>query len=64
MLPHKEQTTPAWHDRYLRCCIEATLHQAVTVTGLRRTRYRGIKKVHLENIVSAVAVNLIRLDAL
>ncbi|WP_214323082.1 transposase [Nonomuraea sediminis] len=59
-----EQTTPAWRDRYaIRCGIEATIHQAVTVTGMRRARYRGIKKVHLEHIVSAVAVNLIRLDA-
>ncbi|WP_431926307.1 transposase [Nonomuraea jabiensis] len=31
--------------------------------GLRRARYRGIKKVHLEHIVCAIAVNLIRLDA-
>ncbi|MGP4104459.1 transposase [Nonomuraea sp. KM90] len=61
-----EQTTPAWHDRYaLRCGIEATIHQAVTVivTGLRRARYRGIKKVHPEPVVSAIVVNLIRLDA-
>jgi IS5 family transposase len=58
------QTTPAWHDQYaLRCGIEATINQAVTVTGLRRARYRGIKKVHLEHIVSAIAVNLIRLNA-
>ncbi|MFF4625071.1 transposase [Nonomuraea jabiensis] len=59
-----EQTTPAWHDQYaLRCGIEATIHQAVTVTGLRRARYRGIKKVHLEHIVCAIAINLIRLHA-
>ncbi|WP_433413668.1 transposase [Microtetraspora malaysiensis] len=58
------QATPAWRDRYaIRCGIEATIHQAVTATGLRRARYRGIKKVHLEHIVSAIAVNLIRLDA-
>ncbi|MET7335629.1 transposase [Nonomuraea sp. NPDC005650] len=57
-----EQTTPVWRDRYaLRCGIEATIHQAVT--GLRRARYRGIKKVRLEHIVCAIAVNLIRLDA-
>ncbi|MFC5828777.1 transposase [Nonomuraea insulae] len=42
--------------------MEATIHQAVTVTGLR-ARYRGIKKVHIEHIVSAIAVNLIRLHA-
>ncbi|WP_431898862.1 transposase [Nonomuraea sp. bgisy101] len=46
-----------------RQVIEATIHQAVTVTGLCRAGYRGIEKVHLEHIVSAVAVDLIRLDA-
>ncbi|MFC7584591.1 transposase [Nonomuraea antimicrobica] len=52
-----EQTTPTWRDEYaLRCGIEATIHQAVTVTGLRRARYRGIKKVHLEHIASAIAI--------
>ncbi|MFD1940050.1 transposase, partial [Nonomuraea mangrovi] len=59
-----EQTTLTWRDQYaLRCGIEATIHQAVTVTGLRRARYRGIKKVHLEHIVSAIAINLIRLNS-
>ncbi|HEY1156927.1 MAG TPA: transposase, partial [Arthrobacter sp.] len=59
-----EQTTPTWRDKYvLRCGIEATIHQAVTVAGLRRARYRGIKKVHLEHIASAIAINLIRLNA-
>ncbi|MGW4967043.1 transposase [Nonomuraea sp. NPDC004186] len=38
-------------------------HQAVTVAGLRRARYRGIKKVHLEHIASPIAINLIRLHA-
>ncbi|MFH8492197.1 hypothetical protein [Streptomyces longisporoflavus] len=33
-----------------------TIHQAVAVTGMRRTRYRGLAK-------AATAVNLIRLDA-
>ncbi|MEV1169144.1 hypothetical protein [Nonomuraea sp. NPDC049784] len=33
----------------------------MSVTGLRRARYRGIKKVHL--VLSAIAVNLIRLNA-
>jgi hypothetical protein len=43
--------------------IKAHSTRTVTVTGLRRTRYRGIKKVHLEHVVSAIAVNLIRLEA-
>jgi hypothetical protein len=36
---------------------------ALAVTGLRQARYRGLAKTHLEHIYSAVALNLIRLDA-
>jgi hypothetical protein len=33
------------------------------VTGTRRARYRGLPKTRLEHVYSAVALNLIRLDA-
>ncbi|MGW4982578.1 transposase [Streptomyces mirabilis] len=39
------------------------IHQAVAVTGFRRARYRGLQKTQLEHNSSAVALNLIRLDA-
>ncbi|GGT64954.1 hypothetical protein GCM10010207_75170 [Streptomyces atratus] len=32
-------------------------------TGMRRARYRGLPKTHLEHAFSAVALNLVRLDA-
>jgi hypothetical protein len=54
---------PGVHRYKIRCGIEATIHQAVAACGLRRARYRGIKKVHLEHVVSAIALNLIRLNA-
>ncbi|MEU3283315.1 hypothetical protein ABZ698_41200, partial [Streptomyces antibioticus] len=41
----------------------APIRQATAVTGNRRTRYRGLGKTHLEHVYSAVALNLIRLDA-
>ncbi|MFC5237291.1 transposase, partial [Pseudonocardia zijingensis] len=41
--------------------VEGTISQAVTVTGLRRARYRGLPKTRLEHVFSAVALNLIRL---
>lgn len=40
-----------------------TIHQAVAITGMRRARYRDLKKTHLEHTFSAVTLNLIRLDA-
>jgi transposase len=59
-----EQSTKEWQDKYhLRAGVEGTIRQAVAVTGIRRARYRGLAKVHLEHVFSAVALNLIRLDA-
>ena len=59
-----EQNTPGWQAKYaLRAGVEGTVRQAIAVTGIRRARYRGLAKVHLEHIYSAVALNLIRLDA-
>lgn len=58
------QDTPDWQAKYqLRAGIEGTIRQAVAVTGSRRARYRGLTKTHLEHVYSAVALNLIRLDA-
>lgn len=58
------QDTRAWRDKYKRRAgVEGTMHQAVTRTDLRRTRYRGLAKVHLEHCIAATAINLIRLDA-
>jgi hypothetical protein len=42
--------------------VEGSIHQAVTVTGTRQARYRGLAKTHLEHVFSAVALNLIRLN--
>ncbi|MEV6868065.1 CehA/McbA family metallohydrolase [Streptosporangium subroseum] len=47
----------------IRAGVEGTIHQAVAVTGIRHARYRGLKKVHLEHVYSALALNRIRLDA-
>lgn len=58
------QDTRDWQARYARRAgVEGTIRQAVAVTGTRRARYRGLPKTRLEHIYSAVALNLIRLDA-
>jgi len=58
------QDTPDWQARYARRAgVEGTIRQAVAVTGTRRARYRGLPKTRLEHVFSAVAPNLIRLDA-
>jgi hypothetical protein len=43
--------------------IEGTIRQATAVAGVRRARYRGLEKTHLEHVYSAVVLNLIRLHA-
>jgi hypothetical protein len=58
------QDTRDWQQDYKRRAgIEATISQAVTVTGTRRARYRGLAKTRLEHAYSAAALNLWRLDA-
>jgi transposase len=46
-----------------RAGVEATIHQAVAITGTRQARYHGIDKTRLEHTITAAAINLIRLDA-
>ncbi|MEV0615136.1 IS1182 family transposase [Nonomuraea sp. NPDC050404] len=59
-----QQQTQDWNTDYaLRAGVEGTIRQATDVTGLRRARYRGITKTHLDHAFSAVALNLIRLNA-
>ncbi|MET8406478.1 IS1182 family transposase [Streptomyces sp900116325] len=59
-----QQETKEWKHNYaLRAGVEGTIHQATAVTGIRRARYHGLRKTHLDHVYSAVALNLIRLDA-
>ena len=57
------QDTTDWQARYaLRAGVEGTIHQA-TARGIRHARYRSLAKVHLQHVYTAIAINLIRLDA-
>lgn len=59
-----QQTTQSWWQHYhTRAGIEGTISQAVSVAGLRQTRYRGLAKTRFQHIASAVALNLKRLFA-
>src|SRR5262252_6550090 len=46
-----------------RAGIEGTLSQGVRAFGLRRTRYWGVAKTHLQHVAIAAAINLDRLVA-
>jgi transposase len=44
-----------------RAWVEGTLSQGVRAFGLRRARYRGLAKTHLQHVVTAAAINMDRL---
>jgi transposase len=46
-----------------RAGIEGTLSQGVRTFGLRRTRYRGLLKTHLQHVAIAAAINVERIVA-
>jgi Transposase DDE domain len=58
----QRQATPAFRARYAPWAgIEATHEQAIRRCGLRRSRYLGLARTHLQHIATAVAINLVRL---
>ena len=46
-----------------RAGIEGTISAGVRVLHLRRSRYIGLAKTHLQHVLTAAAMNLIRLGA-
>ncbi len=60
----QEQETRAWRLAYqTRAGIEGTLSQAVRGMGIRRARYDGLRKTRVQHVLTAVAINLVRIDA-
>jgi transposase len=60
----KHQQTEAFRQVYAqRSGIEGVHSQAIRALGLRRARYRGLSKTSLQHILTAAAMNLIRVDA-
>ncbi len=58
----QKQTTWEWLSHYhIRSGIEGTFSQGVSA-GLRRSRYHGFKKNHLQNVAIAAGMNIQRLS--
>ena len=58
------ETQEAYAAQYrARAGIEGTLSQAVRTMHLRRARYIGLAKVHLQHVLTAAALNLVRVAA-
>ena len=56
---HSSEEGKARYER--RAGIEGTLSQGVRGFGMRRSRYRGLAKTHLQNVVIGTAINFDRL---
>lgn len=58
----QQQLSEEWKSRYnVRAGIEGTLSQGIRVFGMRRTRYVGLAKTHLQHLLTAAAMNVVRL---
>ena len=60
----ERQQTPEWKRSYdRRAGIEGTLSQGIRAFELRQARYRGQAKTHLHHMITAVAMNIVRIMA-
>jgi transposase len=58
------QASQGFAARYaVRAGVEGTISQAVRTCGMRRARYLGLSKVHLQHLLTAAALNLVRTAA-
>ena len=59
----RQQETTEWKAGYaVRAGIEGTLSQGVRGFGLRRCRYIGLVKAHLQHVATAAAINIYRIS--
>lgn len=60
----REQETAEWKKRYaIRAGCEATVSETVHAHGLRRCRYKGLAKTHVQHVLTAAGTNIVRLFA-
>lgn len=60
-----EQQTPEWKARYaVRSGVEGTVNEFAHGHGMRRCRYRGQSKAHVQHVLTAIAINIERLSTL
>jgi transposase len=60
---HGNEKRRAFAELYaIRSGVEGTISQGVRRCGMRRTRYRGLPKTHLDHVLTATALNCLRLS--
>jgi transposase len=59
----QQQATDTWRAHYgKRAGIEGTLSQGIRAFGLRRCRYIGLSKTQFQHVMTALAMNVARID--
>jgi transposase len=60
----QRQLTPAFREAYsVRSGVEGTISQGVRRCDLRQARYNGLRRVHLQHVLTSAAINLLRVGA-
>jgi transposase len=57
----REKTAEYHRESMKRAGIEGTISQAVRRCGMRRSRYIGLPKTHQQHVLTATALNIVRL---
>jgi transposase len=57
----QQKTEEFWQQYAPRAGVEGTHAQAIQRCGLRQCRYLGMAKVHLQHVLTAAAINLVRI---
>ncbi len=59
----RQKDAAFWEKYRARSGIEGTISQGVRAFGMRRSRYRGMEKTHLQHLIIATTINLVRVLA-
>src|SRR5207237_10569515 len=60
----QRQETPEFKERYaLRSGVESSLSQGIRRFDVRQSRYRGLARTHLQHLLTATAMNIVRVIA-
>ncbi len=61
-MARQRETTSEYREEYARRAgIEGTMSEGVRAHGLRRARYIGLAKTHLQHLMTATAINFKRI---
>ena len=60
----QRQETPEFKEKYaLRSGVESSLSQGIRRFAVRQSRYRGLVRTHLQHLLTATAMNIVRVIA-